>query len=146
MSARNRTIIAGSIAAAFVGGLLIGHGVPAAAQGNSRIFELRTYTTNEGKLGGLVNRMGGPEKDLFRKHGMEPMAFFVAAEAPKSENTFVYILAHKSREAARASWAAFGADPEWRKVAQESEANGRFLVQGGVQSVFLNATDFSPLK
>ena len=50
--------------------------------------------------------------------------------------------------AARATmWQAFSADPEWVKVRTESEKNGALLVsQGGVVSIQLTPTDYSPLK
>jgi hypothetical protein len=65
-------------------------------------------------------------------------------DAPASENQLVYLLAHKSREAAKASWSAFANDPEWKKVASESQVNGRIVEK--VDSVFLTATDYSPMK
>jgi hypothetical protein len=32
------------------------------------------------------------------------------------QNLFVYILEHPNREEAKKNWAAFQADPEWKKV------------------------------
>ena len=146
MRGLRRSIIGVSIGAAFVGGFLIGHSVPAETQGGGRVFEVRTYTTNEGKLGPLVQRMRDHERALFQKHGMDPIGFFVAADPPKSENTFVYILAHQNREAAKQSWAGFGADPEWKKARAESMANGPLLIENGAQGIYVNPTGFSPLK
>jgi hypothetical protein len=54
------------------------------------------------------------------------------------------LLAHQSREAAKASWDAFRNDPEWKKVATESQLNGPIVTK--VDSVFLQATDYSPMK
>jgi hypothetical protein len=56
----------------------------------------------------------------------------------------IYVIAHKSRDAAKASWAAFQADPEWQKVANESQKNGKIVAK--VESVFLDPTDYSPMK
>jgi hypothetical protein len=42
------------------------------------------------------------------------------------------------------SWAAFAADPEWKKVASESQVNGRILTKA--ESVFLEAADYSPMN
>ena len=131
---------------AFGAGVLVGRGVPLTAQAKNRIFEIRTYTTNQGRLDALVKRMRDKEAKLFEKSGMKDIGFFVAAEAPQSENTYVYILAHESREAARQSWAKFGSDPEWKELQQSSEAAGPILVRGGVQSIFVNPLDFSPMK
>ena len=51
------------------------------AQGMARVFELRTYTTNEGKLQALLNRFGGGETDLFEKHGMRGIGYWVPTES-----------------------------------------------------------------
>jgi hypothetical protein len=54
------------------------------------------------------------------------------------------VLAHDSRDAATKSWAAFREDPEWKAVAERTQANGPIVSK--VESVFLQATDFSPMK
>jgi len=69
----------------------------------------------------------------------------VPADGPTSQTTLVYILAHPSREAAKANWAKFSADPEWRKVAAASQVDGTILAKPP-ESVYLNATDYSPIK
>ena len=54
------------------------------------------------------------------------------------------MLSHPSREAAREAWRNFGSDPEWQSVAEESRRDGRLIV--GLESVFLDPTDFSPMR
>jgi hypothetical protein len=136
-----------AIGAAFVLGFLARGVVPmepvAHAQG-ARIFELRTYTAPEGKLGELHARFRDHTLRIFKKHGMENIIYFAPQDAPLSQNTLIYLLAHPSREAADRNWAAFGKDPEWQKVAQESQVNGKIVAK--VESVFLDATDYSPMK
>ena len=56
----------------------------------------------------------------------------------------MYILAHPSREAAKKNWDAFRADPEWQKVAADTQVNGSIVSK--VESVFADATDYSPMK
>jgi hypothetical protein len=76
---------------------------------------------------------------------MKNIGYWIPTEKDKgAENTLVYIIAHKSREEAKKSWAAFIADPEWKKVHAASEANGKLVTK--IESVFLAATDFSPVK
>ena len=136
-----------AIGAAFVLGFLARGVVPmepvAHAQG-ARIFELRTYTAPEGKLGELHARFRDHTLRIFKKHGMENIIYFAPQDAPLSQNTMIYLLAHPSREAADKNWAAFGKDPEWQKVAQETQVNGKIVAK--VDRVFLNATDYSPMK
>ena len=118
--------------------------IPLQAQGSARVFEIRTYTAPDGKLGDLHARFRDHTRRIFAKHGMTSVAYFAPQDSPLSQNTLIYILAHTSREAARQSWADFQADPEWQKVAAESQMNGRIVSK--VESVFADATDYSPLK
>jgi hypothetical protein len=110
-----------------------------------RIFELRTYTTPEGKLAALDARFGGGETDLFEKHGMRGFGYFHPMDADDgAERTLVYVLAHASREAAAASWKGFREDPEWIAMKAETEKDGRLAEK--VESMFLVPVDFSPTK
>ena len=114
------------------------------AQAPGRVFELRTYTAPEGKLGDLHARFRNHTLRIFEKHGMTNVIYMAPMDAPASGNQLVYLLAHKSREAAKVSWDAFRNDPEWKKVASESQVNGPITTK--VESVFLTATDYSPMK
>jgi hypothetical protein len=117
---------------------------PALAQEHGRVFELRTYTCNEGKLPDLLARFRNHTMAIFEKHGMTNIAYWVPQDAPASQNTLIYVIAHASREAAKKNWEEFGKDPEWQKVQKESEANGKIVSK--VESVFMDPTDFSPMK
>jgi hypothetical protein len=127
-------------------GLVIGAGFGdrvSAAQ-SPRVFELRTYTAPDGKLDELHARFRDHTLRLFERHGITNVVYLKPLDAPASDNTLVYLLAHPSREAAKANWAAFAADPEWKKVASESQVNGRIVAK--VESVFFDAADYSPMK
>jgi hypothetical protein len=126
-------------ARSFVGGEV------AHAQGNTRVFEMRTYTAGPGKFADLQKRFRDHTLRIFEKHGMQSVGYWVPADPPNSENTLVYILAHKDRETAKKNWAEFQADPEWQKVRAESMKDGVSLTTK-VESVFLNPTDYSPMK
>lgn len=113
----------------------------------SHVFELRTYTTNDGKLDALDARFREHTLALFAKHGMINLPYFHPTDADKGAGkTLVYLLAHQSKEAAAKSWADFQADPEWIKVRTESEKDGKILIKDGVKSVYLVPVDFSALK
>jgi hypothetical protein len=114
------------------------------AQTGKQVFELRTYTAPEGKLGELQARFRNHTIRIFDKHGMKSVGYWTPQDAPLSQNTLIYVLAHASREAAKKSWADFQADPEWQKVSADSQVNGRIVAK--VDSVFMDATDFSPIK
>lgn len=110
----------------------------------SRVFEIRTYTAPEGKLQDLQRRFREHTLKLFERHGMVNIAYWTPQDPTLASNTLIYVLAHKNRQAAARSWAAFSADPEWKQVRAASEANGKIVVK--VESTFVQATDFSPMK
>jgi hypothetical protein len=115
-----------------------------AAQSSARVFELRTYTAPDGKLGELHARFRNHTLRLFERHGMTSVVYLAPLDAPASQNQLVYLLAHPSREAAKASWDKFRNDPEWKKVASESQVNGPLTSK--VESVFFAPADYSPMK
>jgi hypothetical protein len=108
---------------------------------DSELYELRTYTTNDGKLEALHSRFRDHTQTLFEKHGMRNVAYWVPTE---KDNTLVYLIAHSNAEAAVASWKAFVADPEWKSVYSASVADGPLVKN--IDSVLLNATDYSPMQ
>jgi len=141
-----RTRVVAAALTVFAAGFLAGQafdGGNAEAQGR-KVFELRTYTSPEGRLDDLLARFRDDTMRIFEKHGMENVGYFVPTDAPASANTLVYILAHDSRDAATKSWEAFRADPEWKAVTERTQANGPIV--SNVVSVFLETTDFSPMK
>ena len=118
---------------------------PAAqAQSQTRVFELRTYTAHEGKLQDIVNRFRDHTRKYFDRQGMVSIGYWTPEDAPLSQNTLIYILAHPSREAAKKNWDAFRSDPDWQKARDASEVNGKIVAK--VESVFIDPTSFSPLK
>jgi len=131
-------------AAGFIAGQLVDSGNAEAQAKGGKVFELRTYTSPDGRLNDLVARFRDDTMRIFKKHGMQNVGYFVPADAPASSNTLVYILAHDSRDAATKSWAAFRDDPEWKAVTERTQANGPIV--SNVVSVFLEPTDFSPMK
>ena len=110
----------------------------------AKVYELRTYTAPDGKLEELHARFKNHTMRIFKKHNMTSVAYFRPEDSPLKENTLIYLISHPSREAAKENWAAFQKDPEWQKVAQESQVNGKIVAK--VESVFLDATDYSPMK
>jgi hypothetical protein len=112
---------------------------------DSRVFELRTYHAAPGKLDALHARFRDHTTTLFKKHGMTVVGYWVPVDADKgSADTLIYLLAHESRAAAKASWGAFGSDPEWVRAKSESEKDGPLTTK--TESVFMSPTDYSPMK
>ncbi len=103
------------------------------------LYEMRTYTANEGKLDALHDRFRNHTMSIFEKHGMQNVGYWVPAETP---NTLIYIIAHKDTDSAQASWQAFVSDPEWQDVYAKSIADGRLVKN--IVNVFMTKTDYSP--
>lgn len=114
-----------------------------------RVFELRTYTTTPNNLPLLDARFRDHTVALFAKHGMTNLFYWhLLPDQPAAENTLIYLLAHASQDAAKASFAAFRANPDWvaAKKASEEKGGGSLTVPDGVKSLFLKATDYSPTR
>ena len=111
-------------------------------QASSTVYELRVYHAAPGKLGELLARFRDHTIKLFEKHGIKNIAYWTPVDEPDRGNMLVYILQHPSREAATANWKSFQDDPEWKRVKEQSEANGKLVEK--VDSTFLTLTDFSP--
>lgn len=124
----------------FILSLLFAAFIASAGQ-DTRFFELRIYHAAPGKLDDLNARFRDHTMELFKKHGMENIGYWVPVD--NTNNLLIYLLAYPSREARATSWKEFGADPDWKAVVKSSEANGKLVNK--VDSKFLNPTDFSPV-
>lgn len=114
--------------------------VVAAEIKDPRVYEMRIYYAAPGKLDDLHKRFRDHTTKLFEKHGMENIGYWTPVE--NTNNSLIYVLAHASRDAAKKSWAAFVADPDWKSAQKASEVNGRLVAK--VESYYMQATDFSP--
>lgn len=110
------------------------------AESDGRVYELRTYWAVPGRLDDLHARFRNHTVKLFERHGMTNVGYWTPINNP--DDKLIYLLSHPSREAAKASWKAFGADPEWKNVKAKSEAKGPIVAK--IESVFLTPTDYSP--
>ena len=110
----------------------------------ARFFELRTYTTHEGKLPELHQRFSNHTNKLFVKHGMQLVGYWTPTDETKSKNTLVYMLAYPDRKSRDVAWDAFRNDPDWKKAFADSRKNGPLVAQ--VESQFLTPTHYSPIQ
>ena len=106
------------------------------------VYELRIYAAAEDRLGHLIKRFREHTDRLFRKHKMEPVAYWLPTDGTaKEKRRFVYILKHPSRYAAYRNWNAFTHDPEWKRGVLEQPEFQR-LLSGRPESVFLTPNKF----
>lgn len=112
--------------------MAIGNLVSAQKQDN-RYFEMRIYYCEPGRLPNLLTRFRDHTTKIFERHGMTNIGYWVPTQNEK--NALYYVLAYPSKEARDASWKAFGADPEWKKVSEESQRDGKIVAK--VESIFM---------
>jgi hypothetical protein len=136
-----RTLLQGMGAAMMVSSAS-GFAAQAAGDDAGVVYELRIYHTFEGKLEPLLKRFREQETKIFERLGMHGVGYWTPDDESLKGRTLIYMLRHKSREAAKENWAKFSKDPEWVKLKAESEANGAFVEKHDV--TFMTLTDFSP--
>jgi hypothetical protein len=113
-------------------------------QDSGKVYELRIYHSNPGKLDALNARFRDHTCALFKKHGMEVVGFWTPAQGEEAKRTLYYILAFPSVEAQKKAWQEFRSDPEWIKIKADSEKDG--VLVSKVDSTNLKPTDYSPLR
>src|SRR4051794_12290054 len=111
-----------------------------AAEKDTKVYEMRVYYANPGKLDALNARFRDHTLKLFEKHGLTNVGYFVPVD--NKDNKLVYFISAPSKEARDKSFKEFGADPDWQKAAKESEKDGKLVAK--IESTFLTPTDYSP--
>lgn len=111
---------------------------------DSKVYEMRTYTTYDGKLDALHQRFQNHTMAFFEKHGMENIGYWIPTDPELQNNTLIYIVSHDSPEAANTSWDSFRSDPEWQEVYEASHADGPIVEN--IESVYMNSTSYSQMK
>jgi NIPSNAP len=111
--------------------------------GSNRVFELRVYHTAPGKLPALESRFRDIYSKLFAKHDLQVMGYWVPEGSADWDNTFVYLVAHSSREEAKKNWDAMLADPEVQEAIKSQRAD---KVVEKIDRTYMRSTDFSPMK
>lgn len=115
----------------------------AAAKPTKRLYEMRIYYCEPGRLDALLKRFRDHTMRIFEKHGMTNVGYWVPID--NTENKLVYVLSYPDLATREVSWKAFGSDPEWAKVASDSELDGKIVAK--VDKIFMHETDFSqPMK
>jgi hypothetical protein len=138
----NRRHVIGLMAIIAVGLIGSAGGVSLGQDKKNRIYELRTYTVLPGRLPALHQRFTETMK-LFEKHGMKNEMYWVPTDEARKDNTLIYLLSHESRGAADRSWKAFSSDPEWIKLRDTSEVDGKILAKSPERE-YMTLTEYSP--
>ena len=137
-----KQIVLGATIVVAVGLIGFAAGVSGGQEKKTRVYELRTYTVLPGRLPALHKRFAEHTMRLFEKQGMRNDMYWVPTDDARKDNTLIYFLSHDSQEAADRSWKAFQADPEWIKVRDASEADGKILAKAP-ERVYMKLTEYS---
>lgn len=113
---------------------------------SNRVFELMIYHTLPGKASSLESVFRDVSK-LQAKHGLDVIGYWVPNDDPAWNDTFIYLIAHPSREEADAHWKELHADPAfppYRSAAAAliEQVNGHYKVD----EIFMRPSDFSRVK
>jgi NIPSNAP len=113
----------------------------AIAADSNRVFELRIYHAVPGKLQVMESRFRDQTSKILTRHNLNVVSYWTTEDV--QSNSFVFLLAHESRDQANKNWAAFRSDPEFQKVI-ESEKTEKTLEKADI--IWLRPTDFSPME
>lgn len=141
---KTNRIVLGAVAvlAMCLGAFWTGASVSQEQKVNTRVYELRTYTTLPGRLPALNKRFAQHTMTLFEKHGMRNEMYWIPTDDARKDNTLIYVISHENQEAADKSWKAFQADSDWIKVRDASEVDGKILLKAP-ERVFMRMSDYS---
>jgi hypothetical protein len=109
---------------------------------SNRVFELRVYHTLPGKVPELESRFRDTTSKLLAKHDLNVVGYWVPEDAAW-DNTFIFMVAHSSREEARKNWDEFRADPEFQEVLKTEQAN---KTVEKIDATYMRPADFSAMK
>jgi hypothetical protein len=111
----------------------------------ARIFELRTYESNNEKASQRkVGMFENGEIAIFRKVGMTPV-FFGQTIVGQSRPNITYMLTFDDLATRDRLWRSFGSDPEWQKLRAQPGLSDAEIVSS-ISNSILRPTAFSPIK
>ena len=112
---------------------------------SNRVFEMHVYHTLPGKLPALESQFRDTTSKLLAKHDLKIVGYWVPEGTPAWDNTFLFIVAHSSREKAKKNWDAMRADPDFQELIRENSDPATKLVEK-IDVLYMRPTDFSPMK
>jgi len=116
-----------------------------AKMAQARIFELMIYHTLPGKAPELESIFRASAK--LQARYLDVVGYWVPNEDPAWKNTFVYLIAHPSREAATKNWHAFHSDPAFPPY---RAAAAPLIEHAGedykVDEIYMRPSDFSAMR
>ena len=112
---------------------------------SNRVFEMHVYHAVPGKLPALESKFRDTTSKLLAKHDLKIVGYWMPEGTPAWENTFIFIVAHSSREEAKKNWDAMRADPDFQELLRENSDPATKFVEK-IDVIYMRPTDFSPMK
>jgi hypothetical protein len=113
---------------------------------SNRVFELCIYHTLPGKAPALESIFRDVSK-LQAKYDINIVGYWVPNEDPAWANTFIYLVAHPSREEGKKHNQAMHADPAFPEYRQQAALLiEKVKEQYNVDEVYMRPTDYSAMK
>lgn len=110
-----------------------------------RIFELRIYSIEPGKLQAFRDRWRDRAVPLYEKKGVHNIGWWVCAERDaQGHEQFICLLAAESADAIQRAVSEFHSDPDWQRIEKETEREGK--LRSSVVAYKLTPLEFSALK
>jgi hypothetical protein len=136
------SVVLGVMVAVLVGPIAPVSGADTPSSG--KVYDMRIYKANPGKLEALNARFRDHTCKIFQRLGIEVIGFWTPTEGEEAKDTLIYIVAFPSVEAQKKAWKAFWDDPEWKKVKADSEKDGVLVKE--IKGKNFKATDYSPMR
>jgi len=144
---KGRTVCAVALLSFAVGSLVtarLAH-IDQVRANSDRVFEMHIYHTLPGKAPALESQFRETTSKLLAKHDLKILGYWVPVETPAWDNTFIFLVAHTSREEAKKNWDAMRADPDFQELIRKNSEPASKLVEK-VDVMFMRPADFSPMK
>jgi NIPSNAP len=110
-----------------------------------KLYELRIYESPTARqLGYLHDRFAGGEIEVFHKSGIHPVLYADTVIGPNMPN-MTYLIPFESEGSRKDAWSAFGSNPDWQRIRDESVRKGGEIVRN-ITNMFLSPTGFSMLR
>ena len=118
--------------------------IPAASR-SARIFELRTYESNDAvTLQKKIDMFNNGEMQIFQRLGMDPVFFGEALVGGRLPH-LTYMLAFNDLAARDKAWKAFGSDPEWLKLRAKPGLSDAEIVSN-ISNMIIRPAAFSDIR
>lgn len=118
----------------------------AAKADSNRVFELLIYHAAPGKGPALESLFRNASR-IMAKDGVNVVGYWVPNEDPAWNDTFIYLVAHPSRDEAKKNWQALHADTEFRPYIESAKQLIQKLDEKyKVDEVYMRPTDFSAMR